>query len=379
MKKNLIFLFISLFLISGCTSLQTDVYVYSENNSSIYDSIERYEDSFIQIDNDFFLKRQISEAQINAYINQIEKYLSTENIIEPALKARLYAYEGLFYQIAGNNKKSDLIYVKAKQLQSGDSYVLILGERLKNNLLIQEKNITDLLNNDSKNGVLLLEKGKLQYAEENYNSAVACFDEAFKIFESQQNTKYIRFYKELRNSAWNLYNINKNKQKSNSNITSNPDTILTFEKLILLTKENTTLLSPYSGFVELNTEKKLKTFIDKLDNADLFTSPSVSNNSIKWNIKSIQKQEITNREAARFLWNAWSKANNQSKTKFSDIYKNKINPKSPVADIPVDDPDFDAVLGLLEIEVMDLKDGRNFFPEKKIYQSEFLQMISRIK
>ena len=52
---------------------------------------------------------------------------------------------------------------------------------------------------------------------------------------------------------------------------------------------------------------------------------------------------------------------------------------SPVADVPVDSPDFDAVLGCVENELMDLPDGEHFFPDKTVSGVEFKTWVSKIK
>ena len=52
---------------------------------------------------------------------------------------------------------------------------------------------------------------------------------------------------------------------------------------------------------------------------------------------------------------------------------------SPIKDLPLDSPDFDAVLGCVEKELMELVDGENFYPEEPIEPVEFSTSLKKIK
>ena len=62
-------------------------------------------------------------------------------------------------------------------------------------------------------------------------------------------------------------------------------------------------------------------------------------------------------------------------TRYSDKYKKSGRTKSPVADVPVEDEDFDAILGVVEKEFMELPDGRNFYPDEEVTKLEFLTWL----
>ena len=51
------------------------------------------------------------------------------------------------------------------------------------------------------------------------------------------------------------------------------------------------------------------------------------------------------------------------------------NAKSPVADIVLENVDFDAVLGVVENEFMNLPDGKSFNPGKEVSVLEFLSYL----
>ena len=86
---------------------------------------------------------------------------------------------------------------------------------------------------------------------------------------------------------------------------------------------------------------------------------------------------LTRRFCASFIWNAWVRKNGNLKmfTRYSDKYKKSGRTKSPVADVPLDDVDFDAILGVIENEFMELPDGRNFYPDEEVTSVQFLTWI----
>jgi hypothetical protein len=54
------------------------------------------------------------------------------------------------------------------------------------------------------------------------------------------------------------------------------------------------------------------------------------------------------------------------------------NARSPVADMPLNSPFFDSILGCVEMEFMSLPDGRNFVPNEKIQGSAYLVMLRKL-
>ena len=62
-------------------------------------------------------------------------------------------------------------------------------------------------------------------------------------------------------------------------------------------------------------------------------------------------------------------------TRFSSRFSKMQEPKSPVFDLVVDDKDFDAVLGVVENEIMHLVDGRNFESDKVVTVLDFMTYL----
>ena len=52
--------------------------------------------------------------------------------------------------------------------------------------------------------------------------------------------------------------------------------------------------------------------------------------------------------------------------------------QSPVPDVALDDPDFDSALGCVEHELMELKDGIHFNPQKLITALEMNAALKKL-
>jgi hypothetical protein len=79
------------------------------------------------------------------------------------------------------------------------------------------------------------------------------------------------------------------------------------------------------------------------------------------------------------LWNLYNGNKNakQDITKYSAMFA--VMNDSPNPDVEIDSPDFDAVLGCIDLEFMNLTDGINFKGEKKVSGIEFSESIKKVK
>ena len=95
----------------------------------------------------------------------------------------------------------------------------------------------------------------------------------------------------------------------------------------------------------------------------------------------IKRNQIVNRTiCARFLWNSYCLKKNYTyqKTQSSKKFREQIG-YSPITDIKLINEDFDAIVGVIEHEIMDLKDGVNFYPDEKVSAPDFNSYVQRIK
>ena len=76
-----------------------------------------------------------------------------------------------------------------------------------------------------------------------------------------------------------------------------------------------------------------------------------------------------------FLWGLMARL--EHNPKLLTVYRLKYT-SSPVADVALTAPEFDAVLGVVEREIMELPDGVNFRPEQTITGLQYLGMLGKL-
>jgi hypothetical protein len=84
----------------------------------------------------------------------------------------------------------------------------------------------------------------------------------------------------------------------------------------------------------------------------------------------------TRKDVAYFLWGVVLRA--ERNPKLAGMYRQKY-PTSPVPDVAADAPWFEAVLGVVEREIMELPDGIHFQPDAAVTGVEYLQMLNRLQ
>lgn len=361
---------------TSCASLQNDINTSREENAYIYSSIEIYEYQFINLDAEYSCDSQPNTDCINLLLNEITSYRTSTNVTEPFLIARLLAFEGLLNNMLGKNRDAEEAYQEAKNLQRGDRYVQLLQTRLTKSKEASLSAIEKILTYDENNSVLLLEKGKLLYQLARYNEAVATIDNAFLLFDSEGYMEYRKVYAQLRNNAWELNSISKDNKNSfvpEFDLQGN----LTLLNMLELTLLNSSLLEAYRPAKIPKT--KFDSFVPVLQASGYFNSPSDPKNEAGTAVEFTSAKVITRRLCARFIWNAYvrSHGNINMLSRYSEKYKKSNRTKSPIADIPLDDKDFDAVLGVIENEFMELPDGRSFSPDTPVTNLQFITWIKK--
>ena len=83
----------------------------------------------------------------------------------------------------------------------------------------------------------------------------------------------------------------------------------------------------------------------------------------------------TRKDVAYFLWGIVLHA--ERNPRLAGMYRQKFA-SSPVPDVPADSPWFEAVLGVVEREIMDLPDGVRFEPDGPVTGVEYLKMLNRL-
>ena len=287
------------------------------------------------------------------------------------------AFEGLLYKMAGKKRDAETAFTGARSLQKGDRYVQMLECRLAKSTEESLELVEKKLAVDSENPVLQLEKGKLLYQLNKYDKAVSVIDNAFILFDNEGLRSYRIFYNPLRRYIWDLNQVYGSDSSSQEQKSLNDlQQILNLEGLVKLTLENTSLLDNYKA---VSQKQKMPALITNIEKAGYFSSAADQQNAARSSEYITGSDEITRKMCARFIWNAYvrSKGNLKMFTVYSEKYRKSGRTKSPLADISVDDADFDAVLGLVEKEIMELPDGKRFEPDLPVTRLQFITWIRK--
>ena len=366
MKKVLVLLLSLTVILTSCTStLQQDVFQTSDLNEELQNEISVYEDRYILIDSEYLLSGKYDSAAVTQFHKDIKDQLSQSHL-EPIIIAHITAIDGLLNLIEGKTSKAQECYKTAKNTKWGDDYVLLLGVKLEKDTDAAIAKADEVLSFDPNNSIILMEKGELLYLQKKYDKAIALIDEAFIEFDNQNRSNYRAAYKPFRDKVWTLYNSGIDTGKS-SDLSSEQNLLnpLTKESMARLTLEHTSLLQDLTNGTKLSNSQ----LVQKLSESNIITS------------EMMEAQTITRLECAQFLWNlyVYNKGKPELATKYTSRYAKLKNPKSPLNDVKIEDAGFDAVLGVVENEIMNLPDGKNFNPGTTVSILDYLTYLKNIK
>lgn len=356
-RSGIIF-FCVLFLLS-CASMQDDIYIDSVSGSA---EVLVYEERFAEIDAFYFshdeaIKDKSVEQKSEVLLKELELALSNRGL-KNAVVARLYAIAGCLAFDLGNKSLAKSYHDSSFAAFKGDARSLILARRLG-----IEKKFDDKIKLFSDKSILLLEKALDYYSDCEYAKALANFDEAFLSLQPF----YRHYYGPLREKSWNLRDASGETAKL---LSMEQITVL---QMIKITNLNPELLFNYTVGKNLS-EKEL---YNKIAGSGLLNPASQG-----INVENVVSKEtlVTKQIAARFLWNLYNQRKNtpQNLVKYSSQFKER-RLRSPVGDVKIDSPDFDAVLGCVENEIMHLEDGIDFGAEKEVSGAEFDESVRKIK
>lgn len=352
LKFALIFAICGSFLIS-CTSLQ-DVVI---DQTGISGEFLEIHSSFASVDGDYAAGNGNPETAENL-IELMDTQLSEPGLLKAAA-ARIYALKGCVELRLGRKSEAKKMLALSLDSSKGDVYAAVLSHRLNPEEQLEADSV---IGNDK--AIFTLENALDFYAAKNYISAVSSFDEAFLSLADF----YRNGYGKLRDECWNLRNLDV--QEDNSDFASLVSlSRITASQMLLIAQKST------SGFYNLTGGKKMseKELFKKASEAGLFDAATTASAS------SVSAKTIVNKFLeARFLWNLYNENKSlEKKTKYSARFS-KIKMRSPVPDVPVSNPDFDAVLGCVENEFLHLEDGIHFNGEKEVSGSEVSEALKKV-
>ncbi len=369
-KKFFVILICCLILVLNfsCTSLQQDVMVSSVASENI-EEFKEIESSVAILDASFCLEEKISS--LTKLADETEKQIDIlllESGLEKEAQSRLWALKGIIKFTEGKKVEANKCFEYSKNLYKGEVFTNVLGSRLG---LINLNDDEKIKIADKK--ILLLERAINNFKNKNYIEAVANFDEAFISLPSY----YQYAYSKVRNKAWELRNINSETENSNTNLLQISE--ITIGQMLMITQSSSDFLYKYSAGKILSENDLFKKIISDglLNPANEFMNGSTENKNSK--NKITKNQKLNRLLCARFLWNLYNgnKNSKQDLSKYSVMFAEMKD--SPVPDVEITSPDFDAVLGCIELEFMNLTDGINFEGEKTVSGIEFSESLKKMK
>lgn len=291
-------------------------------------------------------------------LNSLEAALADVNL-PAATRAQLLAFRGRTNLILGDRKAAMNDYDQAQSLHKGDVQAQILGLRLG---LLEEAG--SIVVSRSQQPLITLEKALENYRRESYLEAAAQFDEAFISLDDS----YRQAYGQLRENAWRLRDISTSTDQEYRELLKQDS--ITLAQMVSLIQGQGDLLYKYTGSRKVDAGQALR----QLKTQGLFYSIN------SWtDVNQLDRDTVLTRAlAARFLWNLY----NDRRGTLSEVPKYAhqfVTMGSPIQDVPLNSPDFDAILGCIERELLNLPDGVNFFPEAPMSGVDFNESIRKIK
>ena len=258
--------------------------------------------------------------------------------MQEAQLSRLWALRGRTFLLTGDKNRAAECYKTAVRAYKGDAQAMILANRLRLLQTLDDKAAEDA----ESNALFTLESAIDAYKDGAYVKAIAQFDGAFIALPD--------FYRDAYAAPQ-----------------------LTAGQAALLAADIDGLLYAFTAGKKL-PENAL---FSKLAAAGLFSARS----SVDGKPDTLSKDESFIRvKCARFLWNLFIAHSGEAKSavKYSNRYRSQGAP-SPVPDVPAASADFDAVLGCIETELMELPDGEHFFPQKNVSALEFAEYLKTLR
>lgn len=347
-------------IFTSCVTMQDDVYIDSVSAST---EISSFEKRFSQLDAQYYAsddarKDKALQKETERLVSDIEESLADVSL-QKAIVARLYAIAGCLSCDMGSRGQAKKYYEASLAAFKGDPRTLILAHRLG-----IEENLSEKKKLFSDKSLLVLEEALTRYADMEYDRAAAAFDEAFLSLEAF----YRDSYKDLRDTSWSL----RNSDPASRNAALLAQKRLTVMQMLLITNQNPDLLFNYTVGKPVS-DKELYTKIAGSGLLSPVSRPLDADNAVS------KDTTVTRLVAARFLWNLYNQRRNTvwNVTKYSELYKNKK--RSPIPDVKLDSPDFDAALGCVEEEIMHLEDGIDFGAEHEVSGIEFTESVGKLK
>ncbi len=280
----------------------------------------------------------------------------TRPVLERAWAARLAALSGRAALLARDRAAADRDLRKALSLNPADEVARVLEARLERSPEKRKALVEEALRTAETQARLRAELGRILLAEGRYADALAAFDASLPFLPDP----YDRAYGSERRTALAL--------RDAAPPASGP-ALLTDRPASL--QDLAALVQAESSLADFLTGGKAwapGVLFERLRAGGFYPDPAAPGSS-----------PARRGDAAFLLWRlAANRLNDRSLLRrYTDRYLARPNPASPVPDVPLGAPWFDAVLGCVEREIMELPDGRSFRPLDPVTGLEFYRWLRK--
>jgi len=341
MKKILMGLISVLYLLS-CTSLQEDLVVQSDSAQGQI-QLQQLEQELVELSME---ENSSAEAWIN-----LRKEMEALEETSPGrqFQAGLFALRSWVALETGERRLAINLLGQALQQDSNQEWVLLMEAKLMDNS-------QDALNflKDKPEHLYRLKayRAQLFFDEGNYGEALVLFDESLPRLPEVYQQRYAT----ARQLSWELKDSQVSADISNQ-FTEDP---ITLALMIQVTQSETLLLD------HLSRENRLK---DK----ELFQLL----NEKGYILENKEPDWLVSRgDAALFLWHLLMEKEDKPEWEF--LYREQFM-QSPIGDLPLKSPYFDAALGCVEREIMSLPDGVYFYPDLLLPGKDFIKLLVSVE
>lgn len=326
----------------------------------------------------------LESAPVSGAMAETRKTISgLSGIPDDIFQAYLSAWSGRLYILEGKIDEAGRELKKSRTLSQGNWVSVILASRMELSMPASLKILEDALStgrySDTGGGVdnegtgeIQIEKGRVLLALNRFTEAAASFDLAFGLLTDKPF--YRDNYLAARNRAWELRNLGGDTNARTVEIAGRDG--MTWRDLLDITKTETDLLRFLTAGQDWTPDEIFRRLLDRS-----FIPATQDITLTEWPAGQPGPDDIVLRSGtAWLLWHLYAenRASRGLLSRYSSRYANMPGAKSPITDLPLLSPFFDSILGCVELEFMNLPDGKNFVPAEPVKGSVFLTMLKKL-
>lgn len=328
----------------SCATLQDDKLASSEGISK-RDDLRALERSIVSLDALSGSEREAAIGDARARLRALEGV----EVKDTVSAARIEAWAGRLALATGLPSEARRHLDRSVRLVPGDIPALTLSIRLESSAEARAASARAKKGLFPDAGELSIEEGRALLELKRYREAAVAFDSAFPLLPPVYRETYAR----ERDAAWALRDADGAALVTAARIST--QRTVTWLDVAALAAETPGLLDAQS----LRDSTPSRAF-DSLARENLL--PTVSGT------RPDRAAIVKRGEFASFVWAAYAKKTGRTSALGSYSARWSANPTlaSPIPDVPVRSPWFDAVLGTVERDLMRLPDGIRFLPDESV-------------